>query len=177
MKRALLALTVTLALPACSLFDNSDPREGTEPVEECIARFADLKRALGEDTSNAQSQPTYTFDVTKLAFDDLQELVAQGADDTLGQRLMRQTNEDSTAVSLFMNENVDENGALFLGRDPALYRVRGPLMWPRDAVDKGCEMQRAGMRLRDVESIKDFIVEPAIAPEPDIETSDNETTN
>lgn len=175
--RGLAILPLALLLPGCSLFDNSDPREGTEPIEQCLARFADLKLALADDTSTDQSQPTYTFDVTKLDLDKLQELVEQGTDDTLGQRLMQQTNEDSTAVSLFMNEPVDERGALFLGRDPALYRVRGPLMWPRDAVDNGCEMQRAGMRLREVESIRDLIVGPAIEPEPGIETSDNETTN
>ena len=139
MNRAILALSATLALPACSLFDNSDPREGTEPVEECIARFAELKQSLADDGSTIQSRPIYTFDVTKLSFDDLQELVAQGADDTIGQRLMQRTNEDSTAVDIFMGEDPGANGILFLGRDPALYRVYGIETWPRDAVDAGCE--------------------------------------
>lgn len=156
-----------LTLSGCSYLFPEDPREGTEPLEECVNRFADLARTLEDDDSEVSTSPIYTFDVTKLSFEDMQELIVPGSDETAGQRLMRQTNEESTAVAQFMNLSVDEKGIFFLGRDPALYRVRVPDTWPRDAVQKGCEMQRSGMRLTDVTTATGITVEPEPTfPEP-----------
>ena len=170
MIRAVTTLTLAaIALPGCSLLFPEDPRVGTEPLEECLARFADLASELEGDDSEARGNPIYTFDVTKLDFDDLQDLIVPGTDETAGQRLMRQTNEESTAVAEFMTYPVDEAGIFFLGRDPALYRVRVADVWPRDAVQTGCEMQRSGMRLTDVNTARGITVEP----EPDTEASDD----
>lgn len=168
-----------LTLPGCSYLFPEDPREGVEPIAECVKRFAALARELEDDDSEVSTSPIYTFDITKLAFEDVQELIVPGSDETAGQRLMRQTNEESTAVDEFMTYPVDEAGIFFLGRDPALYRVRVPDVWPREAVQKGCEMQRSGMRLTDVKTATGITVEPEPDLSPDLSDAspEQETTD
>ncbi|MHA7818248.1 MAG: hypothetical protein ACX930_01230 [Erythrobacter sp.] len=171
---AFTATFAAMALSGCSILFPEDPREGVEPLDECVARFADLARSLAEDNSEVPASPIYTFDVTKVAFTELQELIVPGSDETAGQRLMRQTNQESTAVAQFMTYPVDEAGIFFLGRDPALYRVRVADVWPRDVVQKGCEMQLSGMRLTDIDTATGITVEP----EPSEDTStEQETTS
>lgn len=143
----LLPLAALTLLPACSLFDNSDPREGAETAEACIARLAGESL---EDTLAPNGElvvPTYTYDVTKMAFEDLQELILPGSDETAGARGMASTNEASTAIAQFMADPVDEKGAFFMGHDPALYRVRGEPVTLDEVAATGCERQETGMRL------------------------------
>ncbi|WP_299192440.1 hypothetical protein [uncultured Erythrobacter sp.] len=174
-KTKILTLPFLFLLPSCALFDDTDPRELAEPLEQCLARFGDLKAELADDASNVQATPILTFDITKLSLGEIQELVKPGSDDTAGQRLMQQTNETGTAVQLFKTEPVDENGSFFLGRDPALYRVRTDPVWPRDAVEAACEMQKAGMRLIDINVAHNITIEPA--PETDDTGTLDETQN
>lgn len=175
--RTAIPLFAVAMLPACSLFDNTDPRELAEPVEQCVTRFGEMQATLADDDSEVPTRPIYTFDVTKLPFAELQDLIAKGGDDTAGQRLLRQTNEESTAVDLFMSEPPGEKGIFFLGRDPALYRVRGPEIWPRETVETGCAMQVAGMRLTEISVASGITVEPVIVPEPESEDTSTENEN
>ena len=129
---------------ACSLFDNSDPREGTESAEECLERLAGERERLAEDDSEVLVRPTYTYDITKLDLAQVQELIVEGSDETAGRRLLDQSRLESSAVEQFMSMSVDE-------KDPALYRVRGEPVVSRDAVARGCERQGEGMRLVEID--------------------------
>ena len=142
----LLPLTALALLPACSLFDETDPREGPETLEACTARVS--KDALDITAQDgALFTPTYTYDITKVSLVDLQELTVPGSDETAGSRGMAATNETSTAVANFMAAPVDEKGAFFMGRDPALYRVLGEPVALDQIITAGCERQKPGMRL------------------------------
>ncbi len=134
-------------LSGCSLFDDSDPREGAETPEACIARLAGESLDETFAPNGELVVPTYTYDITKVGLEDLQELTVPGSDETAGSRGMAATNETSTAVTQFMAQSVDEKGAFFMGRDPALYRVRGEPVALDQVVSAGCERQRTGMRL------------------------------
>ncbi len=141
-----LPLTLLTLLPACSYFDDTDPREGAETLEACIERVSkDAPDITGSE--GAVFVPTYTYDITKVGLEDLQELTVPGSDETAGSRDMAATNETSTAVARFMAQSVDENGAFFMGRDPALYRVRGEALASDQIIAAGCERQKTGMRL------------------------------
>ena len=142
-----------LSLAGCSLFSSEDPRVGVEAIEDCADRvrpsltyqeYQDLKTAPGRWV------PTFTYDVTKMDFSAIQRLVASGADETVGTRLMQQTNRTSTAVERFMNMEVSEKGAFFLGRQPALFRVRGRPQAASQILANGCKRQLADMRLIEV---------------------------
>lgn len=144
-----IALVGALTLTGCHILFPEDPREGTELSEECPTRVRGL---LGPTTGFANYTeemgiPTYTFDITKMAFEDMQRLMVEGSDDTAGNRAMTSTNETSTAVDVFMATPVDEKGAFFTGRDPALYRVRGGLQPKSTMIATGCARQQEGMRL------------------------------
>lgn len=138
-------------LPACSLFDDSDWREGDEAAEECAKRMSgklEFKQALMQ--SEGRFIPTYTFDITKMELEAMQELIVPGSDETAGSRGMAATNENSTAIDAFMERPVDEKGAFFLGHNPALYRVRGQPKPLEDVIASGCARQMAGMRLTNI---------------------------
>ncbi|MEO0690379.1 MAG: hypothetical protein AAFY51_08790 [Pseudomonadota bacterium] len=143
----------TLALAGCSLFSSEDPRVGVEDAEDCANRvrpsltyqeYQDLKTAPGRWV------PTFTYDVTKMEFSAIQKLVANGADETVGTRLIQQTNRTATAVERFMDMDVSEKGAFFLGRKPALFRVRGRPQAASQILASGCERQLPDMRLINV---------------------------
>ncbi len=141
-----LTLAAFALLPACSLFDDTDPREGPETLEACAARVStDALDITAQD--GALFTPTYTYDITKVSLEDLQDLTVPGSDETAGSRGMAATNEASTAVAQFMAQSVDEKGAFFMGRDPALYRVRGAPVPLDEIITAGCERQKSGMRL------------------------------
>lgn len=142
----LLPITALTLLPACSLFEDKDPREGAEALDACVQRVS--KDALDITAQDgAMFVPTFTYDITKVSLEDLQELTVAGSDETAGSRNMAATNETSTAVAQFMEEPVDEKGAFFMGRDPALYRVRGGPVVFEQIIPSGCERQKSGMRL------------------------------
>ncbi|MEM9502247.1 MAG: hypothetical protein AAF941_10445 [Pseudomonadota bacterium] len=150
-----ITLSATLAslvlLPACQLFDDTDKREGTESVEACAKRLSKWQKDAEDELSGGSAfVPTYTYDITKMALEDVQELIVEGSDELAGTRNMNSTNETSTAVANFMAESVDENGSFFMGRDPALYRVRGEPQTGIAVLSAGCERQKAGMRLIDI---------------------------
>lgn len=139
-----------LALGGCSLLFPDDPRLGTEAADDCIERvratLTDQERRLLA-TTEGRFVPSYTYDVTQLDLAAMQALIVPGTDETAGARLMQQTNEASTAVAQFMATPVSEQGALFLGRDPALYRVRGKPERASAILASGCARQQANMRL------------------------------
>lgn len=159
-----------LSLTGCHILFPEDPREGAELSTECPTRVAGL---LGPTTQFANyteemGVPTFTFDITKMAFEDMQRLMVEGSDDTAGTRARAATNEDSTAVDVFMETPVDEKGAFFTGRDPALYRVRGGLQPKSTMIASGCARQQEGMRLIMID------VGP-VPPEPEPETDPDNT--
>ena len=167
------AILATASLSGCHILFPEDPRDGTELSAECPTRVASL---LGPTTQFANyteemGVPTFTFDITKMAFEDMQRLMVEGSDDTAGRRAMDATNVDSTAVDLFMETPVDEKGAFFTGRDPALYRVRGGLQPKSTMIATGCARQQEGMRLIMID------VDPVPAePEPETDPENTETT-
>ena len=170
MVRSYISLLALLSLTGCHILFPEDPREGTELNEECPTRVASL---LGPTTQFANyteemGVPTFTFDITKMAFEDMQRLMVEGSDDTAGRRAMTATNETSTAVDVFMETSVDEKGAFFTGRDPALFRVRGGLQPKSTMIASGCARQQEGMRLIMID------VGP-VPPEPEPETDPDNT--
>lgn len=167
MRVILAPIFLTLILPACSLFDDTDPREGLEADTACIQRVTGLIDELPADGSGT-FVPTYTYDITKLDLEAIQELSVSRSDETEGARLNRTTNETSTAVDEFMRQSVDENGAFFLGRDPALYRVRGAPNSAENIIAAGCGRQQENMRLIDV-SVTATSTQPT-EPDPENET-------
>ncbi|MEM7664583.1 MAG: hypothetical protein AAF250_01885 [Pseudomonadota bacterium] len=145
------SLASLMLLPACSLFDDTDKREGKESVAACEKRLSKWQKEAEDELSAASSfVPTYTYDITKMELEDVQELIVTGSDELAGQRNMAATNVTSTAVDNFMAEAVDEKGSFFMGRDPALYRVRGEPRPGDEVLSAGCERQKAGMRLIDI---------------------------
>ncbi|MBD2841919.1 hypothetical protein [Erythrobacter rubeus] len=166
-----IAVIIGLAmLSGCSLFDSSDPRERDESVEACAKRMAgwDAIAEIGRVDKTGYFTPTYTFDITKLGLEEMQALTVDGGDETAGSRTMASTNETSTAVDQFMQQPVDEKGAFFLGRDPALFRVRGETLAFDQILTAGCERQQPGKQLIDI------ALEPAA---PTIEEADAATEN
>ena len=163
MIRVFASVLALLLASACSVLFPEDPREGAETLEVCVSRVAAKQRdLLAETAAEDVLVPTYTYDITKLSLEDLQALTVAGADETAGTRERRQTNQASTAVENFMATPVDENGAFYLGRDPALYRVRGEAIAAGEIATAGCERQKTGMRLID------FTASPVpTEPEPD----------
>ncbi|KPP93234.1 hypothetical protein [Erythrobacter sp. HL-111] len=171
MRAAVVFLAILPALSACSLIWPEDKRVGTESAADCAARVSGLL-GPGSDFRRYEGEvgvPTYTYDITKLALDDVQALVGRGGDETAGYRTMNRTNMTDTAVEEFMARDVDEKGAFFLGRDPALYRVRGERQPVSDMIANGCARQQADMRLIDVQA-GPAPQDPAADREPEQET-------
>lgn len=174
MTRNLAALTALIALSGCDLLFPEDPRIGSEISNDCATRVAAL---LGPTSSYRKYEeemgvPTFTFDITKMSLDDMQMLSVEGSDETAGRRAMETTNETSTAVANFMAMEVDEKGAFFMGRDPALYRVRGGLQPKENMIATGCARQQEGMRLIMID------VGPVPSePEPETDEADSENNN
>ncbi len=149
----LIPLASLALLSACDLFNDKDWREGEEAAEKCAKRMSgklEFKQSLAQP--DGLFVPTYTFDITKMDLEAMQELIVPGSDETAGARNQAATNETSTAVANFMAQPVDEKGAFFLGRDPALYRVRGQPKPLDDLIAAGCARQQAGMRLTDIKT-------------------------
>jgi len=138
--------------PACSLFDDTDWREGTEPVSQCVERLRGWDRSL--DVASGAREiyvPTFTYDITKMELEAIQDLIGEG-DETAGSRGMAATNETSTAIADFKSQPVDGDGAFFLGNDPAYYRVRGAAHPFEEIAQAGCERQQANMRLVEIDA-------------------------
>jgi hypothetical protein len=174
MKRFASITLLAFALSGCDILFPKDPRLGQERSEDCPARVIGL---LGPGTGFADytdemGVPTFTFDITKMAFEDMQRLMVEGSDETAGTRAMAATNEDTTAVDVFMATRVDEKGAFFTGRDPALYRVRGGLQPVSTMIASGCARQQSGMRLIMID-IGPVPSEPVPEETEDSETSSN----
>ncbi|UAB77087.1 hypothetical protein INR77_09600 [Erythrobacter sp. SCSIO 43205] len=154
-----------VSLTGCHILFPEDPRMGSESVAACVSRLQqDLRLELAQVDSEPETEwvPTYTYDITKVAFDDIQELIVRGSDETAGARGKAATSATSAAVERFMAMRVDENGAFFFANDPALYRVRGEPTFFADVLPTGCERQRANMRMIAV----DFAPVPAVSENP-----------
>lgn len=182
MRRAVVPLLVAaLGLSACNPLDTlfpKDPRLGKEAVYLCVGRVrADMTYEAYQALENAPGRfvPTYTYDITRLDLEAVQGLLAKGADETAGTRLMRQTNNTGAAVERFKQMSVNEKGALFLGREPALYRVRGRAQPASTILESGCERQEPNMRLVEVTWSRRAAPPPAPEtpePEPDADLVD-----
>jgi hypothetical protein len=178
MMRAFPAILALVALTGCDLLFPEDPRLGIEDESACAARIAQelrlkLAEAGGDDAT--MWMPTYTYDITKLSLEAIQALSASGFNETKGTRLNRATNETSTAFDVFMDTQVDENGAFFLGHEPALYRVRGETARMAEVIAAGCARQQENMRLIDIDLAPRGSAAPA-TPAPDgTNARDNET--
>lgn len=155
---ALAALVAGLS--ACNpvdFFFPEDTRIGDEAQDICIGRVrAQMTYDQYQELENAPGRfvPTFTYDITLLDLAAIQDLVASGADETVGTRLIQQTNNTSAAVERFKLMKVDRKGALFLGRKPALYRVRGRTQRANTILASGCELQRTNTRLTEVTWVK-----------------------
>lgn len=170
--KAVLTLSVAvLSLSGCSYLFPEDSRIGEEALDACLARVASERRDTVFDSidDGALWVPTYTYDVTKLDLDSIKEPSISGHDETEGTRITLTTNETSTAVDQFMQQSVDEDGAFFMGRDPALYRVRGEALPLDEIISAGCKRQRANMRLIKV----DFARHDTAPAEPANENSED----
>ncbi|MEM6857819.1 MAG: hypothetical protein AAF559_08100 [Pseudomonadota bacterium] len=144
---------MAVSLSGCSLLFPEDERLGEEPQGECTGRVrTSLTYEQSEELRTASGQwvPSFTYDVTKVDFEAIKKLMVPGSDQTAGTRLMQQTNRTNAAVERFMAMEVSEKGAFFMGRDPALYRVRGKPQAASDILASGCQRQQQDMRLIDV---------------------------
>lgn len=151
--RGFILALAAFSLGACDLLFPKDKRAGDEAVDICIGRVrAQMTYEAYQQLENAQGRfvPSYLYDITLLDLEAIQELIATGADDTAGTRLTRQNNDPSAAVESFKLMRVDEKGALFLGRRPALYKVRGKAQPGSTVLESGCARQLTNMRLVDV---------------------------
>ncbi|MDJ0977531.1 MAG: hypothetical protein QNI87_03265 [Erythrobacter sp.] len=158
-----------LALGGCSLLFPEDPRVGDEDEGVCQGRVrTSLTYQQSEElrTSSGLWVPTFTYDVTKLDLAAIKALTVPGTDDTAGTRLMQETNRTSTAVERFMQMEVDQKGAFFLGRDPSLYRVRGQAQPSTQILKSGCARQQENMRLIAV-SWERYQLRPKAIPDPE----------
>ena len=175
-RTAVLLPAIALGLGGCSLLFPEDPRLGEEPELECMGRVrTSMTYQESEELRNQPGLwvPTYTYDVTKLDLAAIKGLSVPGTDETAGTRLMRQTNRTSTAVARFMTMEVTAKGAFFLGRDPALYRVRGMAQPLEQVLKSGCARQQSNMRLIKV-SWERFKLKPAPMPSTK-DTADSDT--
>lgn len=170
MKRAFLPLLVaTLTLSACNPIDvlfPKDERLGDEEEYLCVGRVrATLTYQDYQELENAPGRfvPSYIYDITNLDLAGIQALIASGADDTAGTRLIQQTANTSAAVERFKLTKVDRKGALFLGREPALYKVAGRPQPASTILASGCKAQKTNTRLIEVSWVP---VKAAPAPEP-----------
>jgi hypothetical protein len=154
--RFLLLPVTALALAGCNPLDvlfPKDPRLGEEAENICIGRVrAGLTYEAYQELENAPGRfvPSYIYDITRLDLEAVQDLVASGADETAGTRLVQQTANTSAAVERFKQTAVDEKGALFLGEDPALYKVQGKAQPASTILASGCARQLPDMRLIEV---------------------------
>jgi len=171
------ALACLAALSGCSVIFPEDPRLGAEGESACITR---VEEALLIEFAGIDSEqdtiwvPTFTYDITKLGLDEIQALSQSSSDEVVGTDLVRSTNETSTAVDAFMAQPVDEGGSFLLGRDPALYRVRGAPVRFDEAIAGGCARQQSNMRLIDVDLAPVGPSNTEIEPE---QTADSENEN
>ncbi|MEM8773282.1 MAG: hypothetical protein AAGD92_16700 [Pseudomonadota bacterium] len=157
MKLAWLFLPLAaLSLSGCEAYDKlfgEDPRLGDEIEEICIGRVrAKLTYEQYQELENAGGSwvPTFTYDISLLSLEAIQDLIAKGADDMAGSRLMQQTNNTRTAIARFKTMSVDRQGALFLGQNPTLFRVRGATQPANTILASGCQAQLTDTRLIEV---------------------------
>ena len=129
-------------------------RKFKESKEECVTIRENCQEMIKTYQESEELRtvtglwiPTYTYDVTKLDFAAIQALSVPGTDETAGTRLMQETNRTQAAVERFMNMDVSEKGAFFLGREPALYRVQGKAQPASQILASGCARQQPDMRL------------------------------
>ena len=174
MIRRVAALIVPfLALSGCSLLFPEDEREGVEGASSCANRVAPL---LVPGSSYASFEepvgvPTFTYDITKLGLEEIRELAVEGTDETAGTRLTQSTSDPATAIRKFYEEPSLKEGAFFLAKDPALYRVRGKTEPVETMIATGCARQTADMRLILIQ------IEPTPAQSLEDDTSDAPDTN
>ena len=150
MRHLFLAPIAAFGLSGCSLLFPEDPRLGDEDKGACEGRVrTSLTYQESEELRTVTGLwiPTYTYDVTMLDFAAIQALSVPGTDETAGTRLMQETNRTQAAVERFMNMDVSEKGAFFLGREPALYRVQGKAQPASQILASGCTRQQPDMRL------------------------------
>ena len=148
MMRLAVLIPALALLAACDLFDDSDPREGVEQNDACIKRVrAEYHEGVLELLeSDERRRPTFTFDITKASFEDIKDLTVPEQGGEAGSVQVSGFKAPPYKKRRFLEMNIDEKGAFFLGTDPAYYRVQGEPIALRDVFVEGCRMQRSGMR-------------------------------
>ncbi len=131
-----------------NLFSNKDWREGTEEIADCIER---VRAGYHEGVvklldSQEKRKPTFTFDVTKAGFEDIEELTILDQGEEKGSVIVSGFGAPPYRLRRFLNMPVDEKGAFFMGVDPSYYRVQGEPIALKDVFTEGCDRQRPGMR-------------------------------
>lgn len=164
MGRTMIAAMTMLALTGCS-----DWREGEESVEACMKRFA-LKEGAVHPLADDMSQwvPSYTYDVTKLAPEQLRALLkgSGGTGQPEGIAVLGGSSSQK-ARDNFHDRPATKEGLLLLTDDPALYKVRGKPGLHRNVIRQGCEGQRAGMRLINWSAARsDFMIDDKLPSGP-----------
>ena len=147
--RILVAVSLALPLGACSLFDDKDWREGVEEAAECEKRVG-KKRKVKQLLAAAEGDvlPTFTFDITKMDLNAINEMIVPASGDERGSLRTSAFGATAPPVEAFMALDVTEAGAFYFGDDPSLYRVQGPSALPASEIlAAGCAMQKADMRL------------------------------
>ncbi|AWW74676.1 hypothetical protein CD351_09600 [Erythrobacter sp. KY5] len=136
------------SLSACDLFNDEDPRVGVEEIDACIERVRSTyhEGVLDLLDSDEQRRPTYTFDITKMGFDDIKDLTVPDQGDEKGSVQVSGFEAPGYVKRRFLEMNVDGKGAFFLGADPAYYRVQGEPIALKDVFSEGCKQQLSGMR-------------------------------
>ena len=157
MRRGLVTLFIAAAgLAACNPLDlvfPKDERLGDEAEEICVGRVrATLTYEAYQELEHARGRfvPSYICDIPKLDLEGVQALIASGADNTMGTRLIQQYNSTKAAVERFKLTKVDRKGALFVGREPALYKVSGRPQPASTILASGCKAQKTNTRLIEV---------------------------
>lgn len=130
-------------------FMKKDWREGPEDVDACIKRVraAYDKGVVKLLDSDEKRVPTYTFDITKMSFEDVKAITILDQGGKKGSAQISGFQAPPWKKRAYMEMNVDEKGAFFMGADPAYYRVRGAPVALADVFAEGCRKQLPGMRL------------------------------
>jgi hypothetical protein len=146
-----------------SVFSKKDWREGVEEAGACIERVrAEYDKGVVKLLNSDEKRvPTYTFDITKMSFEDVKAITVYDQGVEKGSVQVSGFQAPPWKKRAFMGMNVDEKGAFFMGADPAYYRVRGEPLALAEVFAEGCKRQRPGMRLLS------FTFHPIGAPETD----------
>ena len=129
---ASLLIVVCLA-PACG----RDP--GPEPIEQCLARFAKVAQDLPIPAGRVYGN--YTFDLSKMDRDRIEQVMVTGVNGEGRPRLMA-ANQDSNALrKKFSAVPLSQRGLMLIANSSVLLRMpTGPHQSASEAFREGCRL-------------------------------------